>query len=55
MAEEVLVFSPRVGVGECTALQLEDWSDALVGRDHIEQAGAIAQAEGNGENVFGRR
>jgi hypothetical protein len=36
MADEKLMFGPSVGGSEGTALWLEDWSDTLVGRDHVK-------------------
>ena len=36
VTDEVLEFDPGVGVSERAALGLEDGTDALVGRDHVE-------------------
>jgi hypothetical protein len=36
VADEVLEFDPGIGVSERAALGLEDGTDALVWRDHVE-------------------
>jgi hypothetical protein len=36
VADEVLEFDPGIGVGERSALWLEDRADTLVWRDHVE-------------------
>ena len=40
------MFSPRVGVGECAALRLKDWSNALVGHDHVEPREEVVVCQG---------
>ncbi len=39
MADEILVFGP-------TALWLENWADALVGRDHVEPREEVVVRQG---------
>ena len=40
------MFGPRVGGGERAALWLEDWADALVGRDHVEPREEVVVCQG---------